>query len=158
MLDILYYLFYTERKKQQQQQPTRENAEGEGGKRSDKEAAEKLCSFKWGEWGGEEKKKSYIRTQERGDVFPKITVNKFPAWNFPDGPAVKNPPANAGDMGSTPGRGRFYLPWGNEAWALPLLTLSALEPQQEKRCRGGPGAAAGGQPERSPGDPARPNT
>ena len=29
---------------------------------------------------------------------------------FPGGPAVKNPPANAEDMGSISGLGRFYMP------------------------------------------------
>ena len=33
--------------------------------------------------------------------------------NFPGGPVVKNPPANAGNMGSVPGPGRFHVPWGN---------------------------------------------
>ena len=28
--------------------------------------------------------------------------------DFPGGPAVKNPPANAGDMGSIAGLGRFH--------------------------------------------------
>ena len=32
---------------------------------------------------------------------------------FPGGSVVKNPPANAGDMGSIPGPGRFYVLWGN---------------------------------------------
>ena len=27
------------------------------------------------------------------------------AWNFPGGPVVKNPPANAGGAGSIPGQG-----------------------------------------------------
>ena len=35
--------------------------------------------------------------------------------DFPDGPAVKNPPANAGDVGSIPGPGKFHMLWGN--WA-----------------------------------------
>ena len=26
-------------------------------------------------------------------------------WDFPGGPVVKNPPSNAGDMGSIPGQG-----------------------------------------------------
>ena len=30
--------------------------------------------------------------------------------NFPGGPVVKNPPANAGDTGSTPGLGRSHMP------------------------------------------------
>ena len=29
----------------------------------------------------------------------------FLFWDFPGGPGVKNPPSNAGDSGSTPGRG-----------------------------------------------------
>ena len=28
-------------------------------------------------------------------------------WGFPGGPVVKNPPANAGDVGSIPGSGRL---------------------------------------------------
>ena len=36
---------------------------------------------------------------------------------------VKNPPANAGDTSSTPGPGRFPMPWGNWAWASQLLSL-----------------------------------
>ena len=33
--------------------------------------------------------------------------------DFPGGPLVKNPPANAGSMGSIPGPGRFHMPWSN---------------------------------------------
>ena len=32
--------------------------------------------------------------------------------DFPGGPVVKNTSANAGDMGSIPGPGRFHMPWG----------------------------------------------
>ena len=32
---------------------------------------------------------------------------------FPGGAVVKNPPANAGDTGSSPGPGRSYMPWTN---------------------------------------------
>ena len=35
--------------------------------------------------------------------------------DFPGGPVVKNLPAKAGDMGSTPGRGRFHVPEGSKA-------------------------------------------
>ena len=31
--------------------------------------------------------------------------------DFPGGPEVKNPRANAGDTGSIPGVGRFHMPW-----------------------------------------------
>ena len=32
---------------------------------------------------------------------------------FPGGSVVKNPPANAGDMGSSPGPGRPHMLWSN---------------------------------------------
>ena len=32
-------------------------------------------------------------------------------WDFPGGPVVKNPPANVGDEGLTPGPGRSHIPW-----------------------------------------------
>ena len=33
----------------------------------------------------------------------------------------KNPPANAGNMGSIPGPGRFHMPWSNQAHVSQLL-------------------------------------
>ena len=33
--------------------------------------------------------------------------------DFSGGPVVKNALASAGDMGSIPDTGRFYLPWSN---------------------------------------------
>ena len=35
------------------------------------------------------------------------------AKGFPGGTVVKNPPANAGDTGSSPGLGRSHMPRGN---------------------------------------------
>ena len=32
---------------------------------------------------------------------------------FPGGAVVKNPPANVGDTGSSPGPGRSHMPWSN---------------------------------------------
>ena len=32
---------------------------------------------------------------------------------FPGGAVVENPPANAGDTGSSPGLGRSHMPWSN---------------------------------------------
>ena len=48
------------------------------------------------------------------EFFPTIHAN----WDsrrgdFPGGPVVKNPPANAGDMGSIPGPGWSHMPQGN---------------------------------------------
>ena len=51
---------------------------------------------------------------------------------FHGGTVVKNPPANAGDTGSSPGPGRSHMPRSNEARAPQLLSLCstarALEP------------------------------
>ena len=51
--------------------------------------------------------------------------------NFPGGPEVEYPPANAGDMGSIPGPGRFHMPWDNWARA-PLLENSPCPLQLQK--------------------------
>ena len=42
--------------------------------------------------------------------------------DFPGGPAVKNLPANAGDMGLIPDPGRFHMPSWNEACGPKLLS------------------------------------
>ena len=41
--------------------------------------------------------------------------------DFPGGPVVKNPPANAGDMNSIPGPGRSHMLWVNLACATQIL-------------------------------------
>ena len=46
-----------------------------------------------------------------GDMDPCLI--KFPARDFPGGAVVKNPPANAGDTGLSPGLGRSHMPWSN---------------------------------------------
>ena len=38
---------------------------------------------------------------------------KIQLWDFPGGVVVKNPPANAGDTGSSPGPGRSHMPRSN---------------------------------------------
>ena len=50
---------------------------------------------------------------------------------FPGGAVVKNPPANAGDTGLSPGLGRSHMPRSNKARAPQLLSLRsrAHEPQ-----------------------------
>ena len=42
---------------------------------------------------------------------------------FPGGAVVENPPANAGDTGSSPGLGRSHMPWSNWACEPQLLSL-----------------------------------
>ena len=54
-------------------------------------------------------------------------IDKYQGWGFPDGSVIKNPPANAGAMGSTPDMGRSHVPRGNKACA-PQLLGHASEP------------------------------
>ena len=42
-----------------------------------------------------------------------FNIKKYYARDFPGGSVVKNPPANAGDMGSSPGPGRSHMLWSN---------------------------------------------
>ena len=48
----------------------------------------------------------------------------------PGGAAVKNPPADAGDTGSSPGPGRFHMPRSNTTTEARAPRARAL--QQEK--------------------------
>ena len=50
---------------------------------------------------------------------------------FPGGAVVKSPPANVGDMGSSPGPGRSHMPRSNWARVLRLQSLCSRvrEPQ-----------------------------
>ena len=55
---------------------------------------------------------------------------------FPGGAAVENPPANAGDMGSSLGPGRSHMPrssWAREPQLLSLRSR-AHEPQLLSPC------------------------
>ena len=47
--------------------------------------------------------------------------------DFPGGPAVKNPPANAGETDLTPGLGRLHKPQSNEASAQLDLCSATTE-------------------------------
>ena len=57
--------------------------------------------------------------------------NKWCWGDFPGGAVVKNPPANVGDTGLSPGPGRSHMPWSNKARVPQLLSLCsrAHEPQ-----------------------------
>ena len=62
-------------------------------------------------------------------------------WGFPGGAVVTNPPANAGDMGSSPGPGRSHMPWSNKARVPQLLSLHSrarephlLSPRAQSPC------------------------
>ena len=56
---------------------------------------------------------------------PKDATRKLLELGFPGGAVVKDPPASAGDMGSSPGLGRSYMLWNNEACAPQLLSPRA---------------------------------
>ena len=42
-----------------------------------------------------------------------LKLRKQTSWDFPGGTVVEDPPANAGDAGSSPGLGRSHMPWSN---------------------------------------------
>ena len=44
---------------------------------------------------------------------PLARLIKKKGRDFPGSAVVKNPPANAGDTGSSPGLGRSHTPWSN---------------------------------------------
>ena len=52
-------------------------------------------------------------------ILKKILANQIQQYikriiqGFPGGAVVKNPPASAGDTGSSPGRGRSHMWWSN---------------------------------------------
>ena len=50
-------------------------------------------------------------------------LNKLPCEGFPGGAVVENLPANAGDMGSSPGLGGSHMPRSNWAREPQLLSL-----------------------------------
>ena len=57
-----------------------------------------------------ETKYKNISKYDHKNLFYKYTIR---CRGFPGGTEVKNPPANAGDMGSSPGLGRSHMPWSN---------------------------------------------
>ena len=66
---------------------------------------------------------------------------KYCFRDFPGGPVVKNPPANAGDKGSIPSLGRSYMPRGNKTNVPQFLKPLCLEPvlrNKKSHCIGKP--------------------
>ena len=64
----------------------------------------------------EEKKKKDLQNKPKtikkmaiGTYISIITLNVNELRDFPGGAVVKNPPANAGDVGSSPGLGRSHM-------------------------------------------------
>ncbi|KAJ8789500.1 hypothetical protein J1605_022027 [Eschrichtius robustus] len=67
-------------------------------------------------------------------VWSLCSATREAAIGFPGGAVVENLPANAGDTGSSPGLGRFHMPWSNWAREPQLLSLRvwSLCSQQER--------------------------
>ena len=62
----------------------------------------------------------YLPRELKTDVYTKSYIQMFietlfiiAKKGFPGGTVVGNPPANAGDTGSSPGPGRSHMPRGN---------------------------------------------
>ena len=61
-----------------------------------------------------------------------VRSGKKSHWGFPGGAVVKNPPANAGDTGLSPGPGRSHMPWSLCATTTEARAPRARALQQEK--------------------------
>ena len=55
-----------------------------------------------------------------------LKLRSQPLGDFPGDPVVKSLPANSGDMGLIPGRGRFQMPW-EQLSSCALTTEPALQ-------------------------------
>ena len=65
-------------------------------------------------------------------------------WGFPGSTVVENPPANAGDTGSSPGLGRSHMPrsnWAREPQLLSLRVRSLCSATREAAIVRGPRTA-----------------
>ena len=71
-------------------------------------------------------------SRQRNYLLPKKKAGGWLPWCA----VVKNPPANAGDTGSSPGLGRSHMPRSNKACAPELLSLHsrACEPRLLSPC------------------------
>ena len=91
---------------------------------------------------------------------------KRSARGFPAGAVVKNLPANAGDMGSSPGLGRSHMlrsSWAREPQLLSLRVWSLCSAAREAAIVRGPHTAMKSGPhlpqlEKAPAQKRRPNT
>ena len=67
--------------------------------------------------------------------FSKVARYKINIQGFPGGAVVENLPANAGDMGSSPGMGRSHMPhsgWAHEPQLLSLRVWSLCSATREE--------------------------
>ena len=52
-------------------------------------------------------------TPSRAREWTLVKHSEMNCWDFPGGTVVKNPPANAGETGPSPGPGRSHMLWSN---------------------------------------------
>ena len=67
-----------------------------------------------------------------------MVFKKLKHWGFPGGAVVENPPAGAGDTGSSPGLGGSHMPqsnWACEPWLLSLRVWSLCSEIGRASCR-----------------------
>ena len=91
---------------------------------------------------------------------------KYAQEGFPGGAVVKSLPANAGDTGSSPGVGGYYMPrsnWAREPQLLSLRVWSLCSATREAAIVRGPRTAMKGDPrwpqlEKALAQKRRPNT
>ena len=55
---------------------------------------------------------SFLKNKKNKRTWSRVTLNNYHR-RFPGGAVVKNPPANVGDTGSSPGPGRSHMPRSN---------------------------------------------
>ena len=68
------------------------------------------------------KELTYYPTNPLMGIYPEKAIIQKELC-FPGGAVVENLPANAGDMGSSPGLGRSHMPWSNWAHEPQLRSL-----------------------------------
>ena len=80
--------------------------------------------------------RTYSGDEEQGGRKLEVMIKRESLRDLPGGSVVNNPPANAGDTGSTPGPGRSHMPRSIEARVPQQLSLRsrAHESQLLSRC------------------------
>ena len=74
-------------------------------------------------WPGQDRDREGESENQRGTEREK----EDRCLDLPGGPVIRNPPADAGDMGWIPGLGRSHVPWGNKIQAPQLLKPALLD-------------------------------
>ena len=88
-----------------------------------------VCEGPWALGGGESGDAGVRSVSPGKPRFSEARLITYLPWlmktgaGFPGGAVVRNPPANAGDMGSSHGPGRSHVPWSNWACLPQLLSL-----------------------------------